>query len=139
MYRARFFQIIASLIIVSTVFLNAEAFFKLTKQDEKVSENAIIYIYQFIPSALLITQIDIFRKFILTIGKGYVVFILTLFTLILHIIANFVFVYKWELALKGTAYATLSTNFVMLILMCLYTYNNEEGRKIWFLPDKTTL
>jgi Na+-driven multidrug efflux pump len=83
---------LASILVILTVFVNADAFFRITKQDEIVSKYAINYIYQFIPAALLITQIDIFRKFLFTIGKGHIVLFMNLFTLMLHILANYIFV-----------------------------------------------
>ena len=77
---------------------------------------------------------DILKKLPITAGKENAVMIIQMATTSLHVILNYLFVVKFGLQVRGTAQAMSITQFLSVIILCIYSFSKKDLRESWFWP-----
>ena len=94
------------------------------------------YIKAYMPGMILMAFIDGQRKFLnmMNLTKGPMIAILI--SILFHIYLSWYFVWKLDLGIVGTGYASTITNLTNYVTLIIISLSNAEVRKTIALPDR---
>ena len=97
------------------VFVSSKNILTALKQDDKVVDQAYLYILSNLFNILLLGLSDLQRKFLIQCSKSHVLLKTQIIGLLVHILGNALFVNYLELGVIGTGFAGVISNTFLLL------------------------
>lgn len=104
------------------------------KQDPRVSYHSQQYLRYMLPSFCFLTYFDIQKKLLLNFGKQKLAAMIQLFGTIFHAILNYIFIKYLKYEVVGIAVSTSISNFMILVIIMIYTYRNPKFNQTFIMP-----
>ncbi len=115
-----------ALLWTAIVFIFNKDLLNLFIQDEMVIYNALEYIYIACFSYILTSLILSFTFAYHSVQKTYIPLLISVITIVLHIIFNDIFMFKLHLGIKGAAISLLLSQAICLLFYFLYSVISHQ-------------
>ena len=111
-------------------FLNEKIVRIFNNKDKEIIDLAIKYLnimcFTIIASSISLSFLDA----LISIGRTKPFVIVSIISLILNVIFNFIFIYEFNLGIEGAAFSSLLSKIFELIVVCILVYKFKEW--VWF-------
>ena len=105
--------------VISYVLLHTSYFMKYIGQDEHISELTEQYVTYYLPGLYLFGLCDVYRKFFNSFSMNAIPMVSLGIAVFLHPFWLYIFVFQYNMNLKGIALAGIITNALSYIIMRL--------------------
>jgi Na+-driven multidrug efflux pump len=107
-------------------FLNEKIVRIFNNKDKEIIDLAIKYLnimcFTIIASSISLSFLDA----LISIGRTKPFVIVSIISLILNVIFNFIFIYEFNLGIEGAAFSSLLSKIFELIVVCILVYKFKE-------------
>ena len=107
-------------------------------QDEEVVGYAVEFITLSIPSFYIQSLFNLDKKWLNSMKLNYVPMCALIVGTAFHLFFCFLFIYIWQMEIKGLAYAYMAYSVCLLLFIEIYQYNIPSIRDAIFFPTKET-
>ena len=132
------FVVLLTFIPLVALLCNTENILVLINQNAEIAKYSQVYVNYQIPGLVLSGLSDAQRKFLNMFEMSSVPLVCFVVGELIHVLLCAHFVWNMELSIIGVGYASSITNFIIYILLLIYTSYIKEIREAVQWPNKST-